>query len=109
VNKHCRIAKDEKVLRAFIARYCRTHHLDTGVDAQVQEQGQAYCQECYELLHYALQRNANCPLDPKPACRQCEIHCYKTQMREKIRQVMKFSGKYYAKRGRFDWVWHYFF
>lgn len=109
MDKERRIAKDEKVLRVFISLYCRKHHLDHGVAAHIQEHGQTYCAECYELLNYALQRNAHCPLDPKPVCRKCTVHCYKPCMREKIRHVMQFSGKYYGKRGRVDWLWHYFF
>lgn len=109
MERERRLAKDEKVLRVFIAQYCHVHHLSQGEAEHCREHGNAYCQQCHELLHYALQRNARCPLDPKPACRKCEIHCYKPQMREQIRQVMKFSGSYYAKHGRIDWLWHYFF
>lgn len=104
--KRRRIAKDEKVLRAFIAVYCHAHH-HGGV--RHRDQGREYCSECYALLLYALQRNERCPLIPKPVCRHCAVHCYKPEMRQRIRQVMKFSGIYYVKRGRFDWIWHYFF
>ncbi|MEA3465448.1 MAG: nitrous oxide-stimulated promoter family protein [Thermodesulfobacteriota bacterium] len=109
MKKEQRIAKDAKVLRAFIAVYCRAQHLKQGIPVHCHEQGKDYCDECYALLHYALQRNERCPLDPKPVCRQCAVHCYKPQMRRKIREVMKFSGIYYIKRGRLDWLWHYFF
>ncbi|MCD6525871.1 MAG: nitrous oxide-stimulated promoter family protein [Desulfuromonas sp.] len=104
-----RLRKDAKVLRAFIAVYCRVHHLRHGAAVQCREQGRDYCAECHALLHYALQRNDRCPLEPKPACKDCDVRCYKPQMREKIREVMKFSGIYYVKRGRLDWLWHYFF
>ncbi|WP_321530992.1 nitrous oxide-stimulated promoter family protein [uncultured Desulfuromonas sp.] len=104
-----RLAKDEKVLRVFIATYCRQNHLNGGVSAEREEQGRHYCAECAELLDYALQRLQRCPLNPKPACRDCPVHCYRSQMRERIRQVMKFSGLHFVKRGRLDWLWHYFF
>lgn len=31
-------------------------------------------------------------IETKTFCSNCKIHCYKADMREKIRQVMKFSG-----------------
>jgi len=111
-KKQQRIAKDEKVLRAFIAVYCKVHHRDGGEQSggvSHCDQGREYCPECYALLQYALQRNERCPLVPKPVCRHCTVHCYKPEMRQKIREVMKFSGIYYVKRGRLDWIWHYFF
>lgn len=111
-KKRQRIAKDEKVLRAFIAVYCREHHLKAGNASNQHthlDQGREYCPDCYALLNYALQRNERCPLVPKPVCRHCTVHCYKVEKREKIRKVMKFSGIYYIKRGRLDWLWHYFF
>ncbi len=109
LSKARRIQRDGRVLRAFIAVYCREHHLKRGVAVHSHEQGRVYCAECHALLHYALQRNERCPLDPKPACRRCPVHCYKKQQRDKIRAVMKFSGRYYVMRGRLDWLWHYFF
>ncbi len=106
-TKAQRIAGDAKVLRTFIAVYCRERHLRHGAAVAVIEDGKQYCAECGALLHYALQRNDCCPLEPKPACRRCHVHCYNDLMRQKIRQVMKFSGIYFVKRGRLDWLWHY--
>ena len=105
MEKAKRIKKDAEVLRAFIKVYCRQNHLKKGVSA-LQD---GLCAECSGLLEYALKRNDKCPLDPKPACKKCEIHCYKPEMRERIKKVMKFSGQYYLKRGRIDWVYKYFF
>ncbi|PLX90342.1 MAG: nitrous oxide-stimulated promoter family protein [Desulfuromonas sp.] len=104
-----RLAKDEKVLRAFIAIYCRQNHLKHGRPVQCRQWQRDYCEECAALLDYALKRLHHCPLNPKPACKDCPVHCYQSQRREQIRQVMKFSGIYYVKRGRLDWLWHYFF
>ena len=105
MNKQKRIKKDEKILKKFIAVYCRENHLKKGR----KEYKDGYCKECYELLEYSLQRLHACPLDPKPQCKHCKIHCYKPQMRQKIKEVMKFSGMYFLKHGRLDWVFHYFF
>lgn len=99
-QKEKRIAKDAKVLNAFIRVYCRENHgMPDGL----------LCSECEETLQYALRRNEKCPLEIKPKCKDCTIHCYKPVMRDRIRKIMKFSGIYYIKRGRIDWLWHYFF
>jgi predicted amidophosphoribosyltransferase len=99
MKKEKRIKKDEKVLRAFIKVYCQKHHKSVN----------GLCDECKDLLDYALKRNEKCPLDPKPKCKNCKIHCYKPEYRQKIKEIMKFSGMYYIKRGRIDWVYRYFF
>ena len=56
----------------------------------------------------ALDRLDRCPQDPKPKCKDCAVHCYKPEYRRRIRAVMKFSGLYFVKRGRVDWLWKYF-
>lgn len=67
------------------------------------------CKECSELLDYSAKRTILCPLDPKPSCKKCRIHCYSDRYRAKIREVMKFSGIYLIKHGRFDLIFHYIF
>jgi len=105
MKREKRIKKDEKVLRKFIQVYCQNNHLKMGIP----EYKDGYCRECYELLQYSLKRLYNCPLDPKPQCKHCKVHCYKPEMRQKIKEVMKYSGIYFVKHGRIDWVFHYFF
>ncbi len=105
MKKEKRIKKDEKILRSFIGVYCRENHLKKGVP----EYKEGYCKECYELLQYALKRDRMCPLDPKPQCKHCKVHCYSPKMRSKIKEVMKFSGMYMIKHGRIDMIFHYFF
>jgi hypothetical protein len=31
-------------------------------------------------------------MESKTFCSNCKVHCYKPEMREKIREVMRFSG-----------------
>ena len=51
------------------------------------------CFECKELVDYAKLRSAKCPfMKDKTFCVNCKIHCYKPEMREKIRTVMRYSG-----------------
>lgn len=51
------------------------------------------CDECQKLYEYACHRRTVCPYgDNKPFCSNCKTHCYIPKMREKIREVMRFSG-----------------
>ncbi len=62
--------------------YCRAHH-----------GGEQTCEDCTALLRYAHFRLERCPFgEGKPTCAQCPVHCYKPEPREKVRQVMRFSG-----------------
>ena len=75
----------EKLLVSeMIALYCRkNHHTAKG----------SLCPQCQALHDYALQRIERCPfMETKTFCSACKVHCYKPEMREKIRAVMRFSG-----------------
>jgi predicted amidophosphoribosyltransferase len=51
------------------------------------------CSECERLSEYAMQRLDKCPYqERKSTCAQCPIHCYKPEMREQVRQVMRYAG-----------------
>lgn len=88
-----------EVLRAFIRIYCEKKH-------RGDEDG--LCEDCSGLLEYGLVRLQKCPYDPKPKCKDCETHCYRPEQRAKVREVMRFSGMHFVKRGRVDWLWKYF-
>lgn len=107
--------RDIRTLARFIALYCRKHHagrspfegfrkldLDPPLDAV------ELCPECAKLLKYGLTMRLRCPLDPKPMCKECLNPCYRPEYRDKIREVMKFSGMHLIKRGRIDLLFHYF-
>ena len=51
------------------------------------------CPECEALTTYARQRSDRCPfMETKTFCSNCKTHCYRPDMRDKIRVVMRFSG-----------------
>ena len=57
------------------------------------EKNTVLCADCEELLHNAHARLDHCPFgEKKSACKECTVHCYKPVMRERMRQVMRFSG-----------------
>jgi hypothetical protein len=78
-----RMVREGKTIEFMIALYCHAHHqIDKGL-----------CAECLALLRYAELRLKHCPFQERKAtCGNCRIHCYKPAMREKIREVMRFSG-----------------
>ena len=76
--------KELSVVRLMIEFYCHKHH---------NTKHHELCCECEELYKYVEFRRGKCPFgDKKPFCANCRIHCYKPDMREKIRNVMRFSG-----------------
>lgn len=109
--------KDLKVLALFTAVYCRARHggeEETLIAAEPELrrlglERYRVCGECGEFLHYALTRRLLCPLETKPACKHCHIRCYRPGHREKVREIMRFSGRHLIRRGRLDLLWHYFF
>lgn len=51
------------------------------------------CEDCAALEAYARLRSDKCPfMETKTFCSNCRVHCYRPEMREKIRLVMRFSG-----------------
>lgn len=109
--------KDLKVLAQFTSVYCRVHHAgpkqvlttDSSDLEQLPLEKYPVCKECREFLDYAFERRLRCPLEERPSCKHCHIHCYRPGHRDKVRQIMRFSGQYLIKRGRLDLLWHYWF
>lgn len=78
-----RLSREKRTVRAMIRIACRGRH---GAD-------DVLCEQCQELLSYALDRVDRCPFQAdKPTCADCNVHCYRPDMREKIRAVMKYAG-----------------
>ncbi len=83
VKKQPRIARESKTIALMIALYCRGHHGGGGL-----------CAECRGLLDYAQARLDKCPFqEGKTTCAKCPVHCYQPSMRERVRQVMRYSGR----------------
>lgn len=109
--------KDLKVLAQFTSVYCKVHHEGLKQILKVPDSPlqplpldrYPVCRECGEFLLYAFQRRLHCPLEDRPSCKHCHIHCYRPGHREKVREIMRFSGQYLIRRGRLDLLWHYLF
>jgi hypothetical protein len=107
--------KDLRVLIEFVRLHCGARHRGQaeaalpGELAAMFRKGVSLCPDCRALLDHALLKRRSCPLDPKPSCKNCRIHCYSREYRAQIREIMAFSGRRMIMRGRLDYLWHYFF
>lgn len=107
---------DLQILAKFICVYCHAKHTQchritlkgfdlkelTGTDLEL-------CPDCAKLLAHAFVKRSHCPRDPKPQCKHCPTHCYQKVYRERIREVMRFSGMRLLLTGRIDFLYHLFF
>ena len=76
--------REKTMVSEMIALYCRKIH------GTKKEQ---LCEDCTALEAYARLRSDKCPfMETKTFCSNCRVHCYRPEMREKIRLVMRFSG-----------------
>ena len=74
--------REKVIVSRMIALYCRKNH-----------GGKTLCPDCAALDAYARQRSDKCPfMEMKTFCSNCRVHCYRPEMRERIRAVMRFSG-----------------
>ena len=111
--------KDLKVLAGFVGIFCRENHSgrdhtefparDERIRHALGKNPPALCEDCRRLLEHGIAKLLLCPYDPKPRCKKCPTHCYAPGYRERIREVMRFSGLYLVKHGRLDLIVHYYF
>ena len=67
----------------MVRRYCRSAH----------ETGGRIFHTKRPLPEHVKKRRDRCPHgDNKPFCSNCPIHCYKPEMRQQMRTVMRYAG-----------------
>jgi hypothetical protein len=77
-----KITSEKHTVELMINLYCRKKHGTKSL-----------CTDCEALKDYALKQLDKCSFgDDKPACKDCKVHCYNPLQREKIREVMRYSG-----------------
>ena len=77
-----RIQKEKKIVERMIRLFCYKKEGNTEL-----------CPRCNELLSYALGRLEHCPFGiRKTSCRKCPVHCYKSDMRQRMKEVMRYTG-----------------
>ena len=92
--------REQYVVTEMIDLYCKHHHSENRKDGHM-------CSECEELSEYARFRSEKCPfMKEKTFCANCKVHCYKPDMREKIRKVMRYSGPRMLFHHPILAIWH---
>jgi hypothetical protein len=82
----------------MVEMYCSDHH-----------SGEDLCVECSELVDYADRKLDLCPYGPdKPTCTNCPIHCYRPEPRERMREIMRYSGPRMLKNHPYLAIRHIF-
>jgi len=77
------MTREERTIEAMVEIYCREQH----------GAGSELCSGCRELLAYSRGRLEKCRFqEKKPTCANCPVHCYRPAMREKVKEVMRYSG-----------------
>ncbi len=114
------LARDLKTVGRFIAVYCEGccgHERAEAVreptlvrldltDKPIEIGPFNLCDDCRKLLTHAVVKRSHCPMDPKPWCKNCPNHCYHPTYRQRIREVMRYSGRKIMLRGRVDYLLH---
>ncbi|OCG66852.1 nitrous oxide-stimulated promoter family protein [Gilliamella sp. Fer4-1] len=79
-----KIIQEKKTVSAMLYLYCHKQH---------NSKNHQLCNECNDLLQYAMQRLTMCRFgENKTTCERCPKHCYRKDYKQKIKQVMRFSG-----------------
>lgn len=74
---------EKQLVSQMIDLFCKRNH----------KHKKGLCNQCKSLKEYAELRIDKCPfMETKTFCSNCKVHCYQKQMRENIREVMRFSG-----------------
>jgi hypothetical protein len=82
-DAQARLTREKQTISAMVDLYCRDHH----------KPPEGLCAECQAMVDYALLRLERCPFGvEKPTCAKCPIHCYKSEMRAKVKEVMRYAG-----------------
>lgn len=85
-----KIDYEKNILLYMIELYCRYNHKNYNKAFGSKN----ICKECEEVYNYACERTSKCRfISTKTFCSACTSHCYKKDMREKIKNIMIFSGK----------------
>lgn len=91
------VENEKDVIRKMITLYCNNLHSPRG----------DLCVGCRELLEYAHRRLALCQFgNEKPTCEKCPVHCYRPDMRENVKKVMRYAGPRMILKHPLDAVRH---
>lgn len=77
-----KIQKEKNIVKLMIMKYCKG-----------QKHSSIPCENCSGLIEYVEKKLDLCPfMETKTYCSNCKIHCYSPNMREHIKEIMRYSG-----------------
>ena len=77
------LKNEKKTVKAMIRIYCSAHHKTEN----------RLCFECQNVYEYAEFRINKCNFKfQNLVCSECRVHCFNPEMREKIKQIMRYAG-----------------
>lgn len=81
VNEGPKISFEKKTVNAMIEIYYKRY------------QDEAHQVEKDDVVSYAMARLNYCRFgEEKPTCKVCPVHCYKKSYKDKMQQIMRYSG-----------------
>ena len=88
-----KIEREKHTLALMVGIYCRGNKHEGRAQTGPAPDGSGLCPTCQELVDYAFKRIDACPcMETKTFCSACETHCYKPDMRERVREAMAYAG-----------------
>jgi len=117
-DKNRKLEKDISILVDFTNLYCSSVHKKNEKEVvwfngtlgnYLNKYGLILCRDCKNTLAHGVAKRILCPYSPKPACKRCPTNCYRSSYREKMKEIMKFSGLLLIKKGRLNYIFKYFF
>ncbi len=98
MKKNKRLQRERKTIKIMVKMYCGSVHASRQIP----------CNECQNLLNYALTKIDRCIFGAgKPACSECLVHCYAKEKREKIKTIMRFAGQRMIYRHPYLGIMHF--
>lgn len=97
--RHPRVQREKRILNIMIQDYCKDIHGQNEL-----------CDECSDLRDYAERKLVKCPfLKDKPVCSNCTLHCYNTNYKEKVTEVMRTIGPKMIYKHTWDALWYFYY
>lgn len=82
MKKESIIKEEKETVERMIHLYCRK-----------KEGNATLCADCLRVKEYAFKKIDRCQFKPMgQTCRTCTVHCYQKEMRERIREIMRYAG-----------------
>lgn len=99
ISGHPRMQREARTVAAMASLSCsELHGTPRG----------GLCPQCAKLLEYSLRRLAKCPFqEGKTSCANCRVHCYRPDMRERAREMMRTAGPRMPLRHPLLTIWHF--